>query len=89
MSDTTLSRMLNQIHHGDCIVGMNTMPEGAVDLAFADPPFNIGYDYDVYDDTALGTITSTGLELGSARSTEHSNRTARSGWPSATSTPPS
>ncbi len=23
---------------------------GEVDLAFADPPFNIGYDYDVYDD---------------------------------------
>ena len=26
------------------------MPEGSVDLAFADPPFNIGYDYDVYTD---------------------------------------
>ena len=23
---------------------------GSVDLVFADPPFNIGYDYDVYDD---------------------------------------
>ena len=23
---------------------------GSVDLTFADPPFNIGYDYDVYDD---------------------------------------
>jgi site-specific DNA-methyltransferase (adenine-specific) len=26
------------------------MEEGSVDLAFADPPFNIGYDYDVYED---------------------------------------
>ena len=26
------------------------MRTGSVDLAFADPPFNIGYDYDVYDD---------------------------------------
>jgi site-specific DNA-methyltransferase (adenine-specific) len=26
------------------------MDAGSVDLAFADPPFNIGYDYDVYDD---------------------------------------
>ncbi len=26
------------------------MPEGSVDLAFADPPFNIGYKYDVYED---------------------------------------
>jgi site-specific DNA-methyltransferase (adenine-specific) len=30
---------------------MMDMPDGAVDMAFADPPFNIGYDYDVYDDT--------------------------------------
>ena len=29
---------------------MNALPEGCVDLAFADPPFNIGYEYDVYDD---------------------------------------
>jgi DNA modification methylase len=41
---------LNRIHHGDCIAGMNSLPEGCVDLAFADPPFNIGYEYDVYDD---------------------------------------
>ena len=26
------------------------MDEGSVDLAFADPPFNIGYKYDVYED---------------------------------------
>jgi site-specific DNA-methyltransferase (adenine-specific) len=41
---------LNGIHHGDCIAEMNRLPEGCVDLAFADPPFNIGYDYDVYHD---------------------------------------
>lgn len=38
------------IHNGDCIAGMNALPEGSVDLAFADPPFNIGYKYDVYED---------------------------------------
>ena len=27
------------------------MEPGSVDLVFADPPFNIGYDYDVYDDS--------------------------------------
>ena len=42
---------LNTIHRGDCIEGMNGLPEGCVDLAFADPPFNIGYDYDVYEDS--------------------------------------
>ena len=30
---------------------MNALPAGSVDLAFADPPFNIGYEYDVYDDS--------------------------------------
>jgi site-specific DNA-methyltransferase (adenine-specific) len=29
---------------------MAEMAAGSVHLAFADPPFNIGYDYDVYDD---------------------------------------
>ncbi len=41
---------LGKIHHGDCIAGMNALPAGSVDLVFADPPFNIGYDYDVYQD---------------------------------------
>lgn len=34
----------------DCISGMADLPDGCIDLAFADPPFNIGYDYDVYHD---------------------------------------
>ena len=42
--------VLNRIHHGDCVAGMNALPAGTVDLAFADPPFNIGYKYDEYDD---------------------------------------
>ena len=41
---------LNSVHHEDCIAGLAKLAEGSVDLAFADPPFNIGYDYDVYDD---------------------------------------
>lgn len=40
----------NTIHHRDCVSGMQQLSPGCVDLAFADPPFNIGYDYDVYDD---------------------------------------
>ncbi len=42
--------MINRIHQGDCISGMARLDAGSVDLAFADPPFNIGYKYDVYDD---------------------------------------
>ncbi|MGL4423182.1 MAG: DNA-methyltransferase, partial [Gemmataceae bacterium] len=29
---------------------MNSLPAKSVDLIFADPPFNIGYQYDTYDD---------------------------------------
>lgn len=41
---------LNTIHRLDCIEAMGQLDEGCVDLAFADPPFNIGYEYDVYQD---------------------------------------
>ncbi|RUL88421.1 DNA-methyltransferase [Tautonia sociabilis] len=36
---------------GDCIEGMRALPDGIVSLAFADPPFNIGYEYDIYRDS--------------------------------------
>lgn len=42
--------MLNRIHNIDCIEGLSQLDAGSVDLAFADPPFNIGYEYDVYED---------------------------------------
>ena len=41
---------LEKIHNRDCVAGMNALPEGSIDLVFADPPFNIGYEYDAYDD---------------------------------------
>jgi site-specific DNA-methyltransferase (adenine-specific) len=48
--DSPVADQLNKIHLGDCIAGMKKLGKESVDLAFADPPFNIGYDYDVYDD---------------------------------------
>ncbi len=42
--------ILNSIVQGDCVKSLAKLPAGTVDLAFADPPFNIGYEYDVYDD---------------------------------------
>ena len=45
-----MSKKLNRIIQGDCIKGMGKLEAESVDLAFADPPFNIGYDYDAYDD---------------------------------------
>jgi site-specific DNA-methyltransferase (adenine-specific) len=41
---------LDALHNRDCIAGMSRLAQGSVDLAFADPPFNIGYTYDVYED---------------------------------------
>lgn len=41
---------LNKVYQGDCLDGLARLGAGTIDLAFADPPFNIGYDYDVYDD---------------------------------------
>ena len=40
----------DRIYQEDCLKGLKRVEPGGVDLAFADPPFNIGYDYDVYDD---------------------------------------
>jgi site-specific DNA-methyltransferase (adenine-specific) len=42
----------NQLYQGDCVETLNSLAaEGArVDLAFADPPYNIGYSYDLYKD---------------------------------------
>jgi len=44
------SPALNRVHRGDCLDLLARMPDASVHLAFADPPFNIGYDYDTYDD---------------------------------------
>ncbi len=41
---------LDQVHQLDCVSGMRQLPDGCINLAFADPPFNIGYQYDSYDD---------------------------------------
>jgi site-specific DNA-methyltransferase (adenine-specific) len=40
----------NKIYQGDSIQLLNHNPEGWVDLVFADPPFNIGFLYDKYND---------------------------------------
>ncbi|VTS07274.1 DNA-methyltransferase [Tuwongella immobilis] len=39
-----------QVLTGDCLTQLAQLPPHCIDLAFADPPFNIGYEYDQYDD---------------------------------------
>jgi len=40
----------NRVVLGDCLRGMQGLPDRSIDLVFADPPFNIGYNYDKYHD---------------------------------------
>jgi site-specific DNA-methyltransferase (adenine-specific) len=42
---------LDRLHQGDCLERFQQVENASIDLVFADPPFNIGYDYDVYDDS--------------------------------------
>lgn len=40
-----------QLYLGDCLTVLRGLPDGCADLVFADPPFNIGYEYGTgYDD---------------------------------------
>ncbi|MFW9906204.1 MAG: DNA-methyltransferase [Candidatus Thorarchaeota archaeon] len=41
----------NKIICGDCIEKMRTLPSNTIDLAFADPPYNLKKDYGVYNDS--------------------------------------
>ncbi len=49
-----MATTVDKIEHGDCIKQLKKRSDGSIDLAFADPPFNIGYDYDEYDDKRSG-----------------------------------
>lgn len=40
----------NRLYHGDCEQGLEKIRRDSVDLVFADPPFNINYKYDSYND---------------------------------------
>src|SRR5947199_4252270 len=40
----------DRLHRGDCLELLAELPTACVELAFAAPPFNIGYEYDAYDD---------------------------------------
>jgi DNA modification methylase/predicted GIY-YIG superfamily endonuclease len=41
---------IGKIHQGNCLELMQQIDTGSIDLVFADPPFNIGYEYDEYHD---------------------------------------
>lgn len=45
-----MQKFLNKIICGDCIEVLGKVRKPFADLVFADPPFNIGYQYDKYQD---------------------------------------
>ncbi len=45
-----MKKWLNMIVCGDCVKKLSTINKPFADLIFADPPFNIGYKYENYND---------------------------------------
>ena len=43
--------MIDTVICGDCLEVMRGMDDNSVDLVLTDPPYGIGMEYDVYDDT--------------------------------------
>ena len=44
------SKMLDVVHCGDALQVLKRYPDNSIDLAFADPPYNLDKSYNVYDD---------------------------------------
>ncbi len=42
--------MTVELHLGDCLTFLRSMPDKSVDLVFVDPPYNVGKDYGTYKD---------------------------------------
>ena len=38
-------KLVNKIIHGDCITGMQSLPDESIDLIIADPPYNLKKDF--------------------------------------------
>ena len=69
---------------------MQQIDTGTIDLVFADPPFNIGYEYDQYHDRQEDEeYIAWSAQLDGRGASRPASRAAPSGSPSATSTPPS
>jgi len=47
----TLDRFINQIICGDCLEILKQIPDNSVDMVFADPPYNLGKEYEKYEDS--------------------------------------
>jgi len=48
--DMELSKFTNRVIEGDAIEVMKQIPDGSIDMTFADPPFNLKKSYEQYED---------------------------------------
>jgi len=46
-----IEKYLNKIIQGDCLELLKTVPDGSIDVVFADPPFNLKKKYKSYQDS--------------------------------------
>ena len=75
----------NSMIAGDCVKILSGLDEPIAELIFADPPFNIGYKYDVYKDRKNTTSITSGRSSGCGSAPKRPlSRRDRSGSPSAT-----
>jgi len=45
-----IDQFLDKVILGDCLQILRQLPDECVDMVFADPPFNLGKQYDSYHD---------------------------------------
>ncbi|HXS23937.1 MAG TPA: site-specific DNA-methyltransferase [Gemmatimonadales bacterium] len=50
ITDLSVGMIPHGVIQGDCIAGMKHMEGGSVQLVVLDPPYNVNYEYDTYDD---------------------------------------
>ena len=50
LDGTSLNQTRVEIYHGDCVVGMERLPQKSVDLVVTSPPYNLGIKYSTYKD---------------------------------------
>ena len=44
--------MAFRLEHGDCLTGMREMENSSIDVVVTSPPYNLGINYDTYQDTS-------------------------------------
>lgn len=49
-SNSSEEGLWNVVHHGDALEVLKRYPDNSIDLVFADPPYNLAKDYNVYND---------------------------------------